>query len=425
MKRLLALALALELAMGSAAAFAQSSVQGVVPGSDVESLLAVARANNSELAGMRHEALAAQQRIEQADALPDPRFKLELQDVTKMGAQNPTLWPGDVGSTRYTFTQELPWFGTRALKREQAEAVAQGAQTQVQAVWADVASRIKLGYAQLYFLQRNHQLNLEVLGLMQRLEQIARARYAGGLAPQQDVIRAQTEQTAMRGELIALETDLHHGRARMNALLARPIHAELAEPQSLRPLPAAGTLDFDALEQRARQHNPQLASEEARLKAADKGQELALKGRYPTLTLGIAPTQFQNDFKAWDLMLEMNIPLQQGTRRAQEREALAMRDAARARRDAAATLLLADLSENVDALESAQDTEALVSNSLLPQAELSLQSALAGYEAGKVDFASVLDAQRQIRQAKLSRIKAQAEGQARLAQIERLLGEEQ
>jgi outer membrane protein TolC len=425
MKRLLALALALELAMGSAAAFAQSSVQGVVPGSDVESLLAVARANNSELAGMRHEALAAQQRIEQADALPDPRFKLELQDVTKMGAQNPTLWPGDVGSTRYTFTQELPWFGTRALKREQAEAVAQGAQTQVQAVWADVASRIKLGYAQLYFLQRNHQLNLEVLGLMQRLEQIARARYAGGLAPQQDVIRAQTEQTAMRGELIALETDLHHGRARMNALLARPIHAELAEPQSLRPLPEAGTLDFDTLEERARQHNPQLASEEARLKAADKGQELALKGRYPTLTLGIAPTQFQNDFKAWDLMLEMNIPLQQGTRRAQEREALAMRDAARARRDAAATLLLADLSENVDALESAQETEALVSNSLLPQAELSLQSALAGYEAGKVDFASVLDAQRQIRQAKLSRIKAQAEGQARLAQIERLLGEEQ
>jgi outer membrane protein TolC len=102
-----------------------------------------------------------------------------------------------------------------------------------------------------------------------------------------------------------------------------------------------------------------------------------------------------------------------------------MRDAARARRDAVATLLLADLSENVDALESAQETEALVSNSLLPQAELSLQSALAGYEAGKVDFASVLDAQRQIRQAKLSRIKAQAEGQARLAQIERLLGEEQ
>ncbi len=414
--------LALLLAIGSAASLAQAAP--AVPGADVESLLAIAKANNPELAGMRHEALAAQERVGPADALPDPRFKLELQDVTKMGAQNPTLWPGDVGSTRYTFTQELPWFGTRALKREQAEAAAVGAQTQVQGVWFEVAARIKLGYAQLYFLQRNQSLSQEVLGLLQRLEQIARSRYAGGLAPQQDVIRAQTEQTAMRAELIAMQTELHHGRARMNALLARPIHAELAQPQILRALPAAGSLDFAALEQRARQHNPQLAAEEAKLQAADKGQELVFKGRYPTVTLGIAPTQFQNDFKTWDLMLEMNIPLWQGTRRAQEREALAMRDAARARRDVAATLLQADLSENLDALESAQETEALVSNSLLPQAELSLQSALAGYEAGKVDFATVVDAQRQIRQAKQSRIKAQAEGQACLAQIERRLGEE-
>jgi outer membrane protein TolC len=424
MKRLLRLVLLLEIGLGSLSATAQEALQSALPGADVQSLLALARANNAEVAGMRLEARAAQERTLQADALPDPRFKLELLDVTKMGAQAPTLWPSDVGSTRYTVTQELPWFGTRGLKREQAQASAVGAEAQAQTVWLDVAARIKLGYAQLYYLQRSTQLSQEVLGLMQRLEQMARNRYAGGLAPQQDVIRAQTEQTAMRSELIALKTELHHGRSRMNALLARPVHAALAEPQDLRPLPAAGTLDFAALEQRARQHNPQLAAEEAKLKAADTGEALARKGRYPTLALGLAPTQTQNDFKTWDLMLEMNIPLWQGTRRAQEREALAMRDAALARRDAAATQLQADLSENLDALESAQETEALVSNNLLPQAELSLQSALAGYEAGKGDFASVLDAQRQIRQAKLSRIKAQAEGQARLAQIERLLGEE-
>jgi outer membrane protein TolC len=99
-----------------------------------------------------------------------------------------------------------------------------------------------------------------------------------------------------------------------------------------------------------------------------------------------------------------------------------MRDAAEARRNATANQLAADLSENVLALQSAQQTEVLVSSNLLPQAEFSLQSALAGYEAGKVDFATVMDAQRQIRLAQQSRIKAQAEGQARLAQIERLLG---
>ena len=410
--------------MTNLAALAQEAPGDAVPGADVASLLALAQAHNAELAGMRFDALAAQQRMEQADALPDPRLRVELQDVTKMGAQAPTLSPGDVGSTRYTLTQELPWFGTRALKRAQAEALAQGADAQVQTVWLDLVARIKLGYAQRYFLQRNAQLSQEVQGLMQRLEQLARSRYAGGLAPQQVAIRAQTEQTALQAEWIALQTDLQSNQSRMNALLARPMAAPLAMPHSLRALPGADTLDFAALEQRALAHNPQLVAEDAKWKAADRGEALTRQGRYPTLMLGIAPTQFQNDVKTWDLMLEMNIPLWQGSRRAQEREALAMRDGAEARREATANQLRADLSEQLLALHSAQQTEALVSNNLLPQAELSLQSALAGYEAGKVDFATVMDAQRQIRQAKISRIKAQAEGQARLAQIERLIGDD-
>lgn len=413
---------ALQCALAAGPARAQDGAD--VPGADLESLLALARAHNPELAGMRFEALAAQQRVEQADALPDPRFKLELQDVTKMGAQSPALWPADAGSTRYTFTQELPWFGTRALRREQAQAALQGADAQAQSAWLEVAARIKLAYVQRYFLQRRVQLSQEVLGLVQRLEQLARTRYASGLAPQQDAIRAQTEQSALQGELIELQVELRSSQSRLNALLARPLLAPLAEPLRLRAVPAAEQLNFALLEPRARAHNPQLAAEDSKLRAADKGQQLTRQGRYPSITLGLAPTQFQNDFKAWDLMLEMNIPLWQGNRRAQEREALALVDAAQARRNASINQVLAELSDNLLALQGAQQTEALLSGSLQPLAELSLQSALAGYEAGKVDFATVLEAQRQIRQAQLSRIKAQAEGQARLAQIERLLGED-
>jgi len=49
---------------------------------------------------------------------------------------------------------------------------------------------------------------------------------------------------------------------------------------------------------------------------------------------------------------------------------------------------------------------------------------LAGYETGKVDFATLLDAQKQIRQARQNQIKAQAEAQMRLAEIEKLLGDD-
>ncbi len=414
-------ALALLLALGTALPVWS---QEIAIGSNVEGLLAIARGKNPEYTGMRYEAEAAAERVEPAGALSDPKLRTELMDVTRGGAQNPTLSPSRAGSARYTLMQDVPWFGKRDLKREIAELEAEGARGRALGTWADVSARIKTTYAQQYYLARNERLTREILDLMTRLEKIAQARYAGGLAAQQDVIRAQVEQTSMRNELIALETERHHMHTRMNALLARPANAPLSEPERLRPIPAPAKLGYAAMEDRARARNPLLLADEARLKSAEKNRELTYKNRYPDFTFGIVPNQFQNSVKQWDLMIEMNIPLQQGSRRAQERESEAMLSSARTRREATANQVLADLSENLAGLDAARRTEALATDSLLPQSELTFKSALAGYENGKVDFATLLDAQRQIRQAKQNQIRAQAEGQARLAEIERILGED-
>jgi outer membrane protein TolC len=101
-----------------------------------------------------------------------------------------------------------------------------------------------------------------------------------------------------------------------------------------------------------------------------------------------------------------------------------MLDAARSRKEAAANQLQSDLGENLALIDAARRTEGLIEASLLPQAELAFQAALAGYETGKVDFATVLDSQRQIRRTKLDLIKTRAEQQMRLADIERLIGED-
>ena len=394
------------------------------PGGDVASLLAFARENNPDFAGMRHEAAAAAERIAPAGALPDPRLRTELMDITRSGAQDASLLPGRVGSTRYTLMQELPWFGKRSLKREIAELEAESARGRAYGTWNEVAAKIKTTYAQLYYVAENEKLSREILALMLRLEQIAQVRYAGGLAAQQDVIRAQLEQTAMRNELIGIETEHHHLMVRMNAPLGGPADAPLAMPASLRPLPDPARLDYAALEERARTRNPLLSAEERRIQAAEKGRELAYKNRYPDFTAGVAPNQMRNEVRQWDLMLEINIPLQQASRRAQEREAEAMVSASRARRDAAANQLLAELLTNLSELEAARRSEKLAAGSLLPQAELGFKAALAGYETGKVDFAALLDAQRQIRLARLNQIKSRAEAQVRLAEIERILGED-
>jgi len=401
-----------------------AQAQEALLGARVDSLLEYARTHNPEYATMRLEAEAAGERVTPIGALPDPKLRVELRDITKFGEQNPTLSPSRVGSTRYLLMQDIPWFGKRDLKRQAAELDAEGAKGQAMGSWAELSARIKSAYAQLYYVSRNERYTREILDLMARLENIAQVRYAGGLSAQQDVIRAQVEQTGMRAELIALENEHHHLQVRMNALLARPAGAPLAEPAQLRPVPSAAQLDYSALEERVRARNPRLFTEGARLKSAEKSRELAYKNRYPDFTFGVSPIQYENAIEEWELMVELNLPLQQDARRAQERESEAMLSAARARAEATANQVIAELSENLAGIEAARRTEMLTVSSLLPQAELTFRAALAGYENGKIDFATLLDAQRQIRQAKLSRIKAQVEAQLRLAEIERLLGEE-
>jgi cobalt-zinc-cadmium efflux system outer membrane protein len=175
-------------------------------GRTVESLLEFAKDRNPEYAAMQAEADAAAERVTPAGALPDPKFRMELRDITKSGDQNPTLSPSRVGSTRYLLSQDIPWFGKRDLKREVAELEGESARGRALGTWSDIAARIKTTYAQWYYVHRNERLTREILDLMRRLEKIAQVRYSGGLAALQDVIRAQVEQTRLRSELVTLKT---------------------------------------------------------------------------------------------------------------------------------------------------------------------------------------------------------------------------
>lgn len=393
-------------------------------GATLSGLLDYAHKGNPEYAAMRAEVDATTQRIESAGALPDPRFRAELRDVTRQGEQSPMLLPGQVGSTRYLLMQEFPWSGKRDLKRNIAEQDVEAARGRSQGTWIEISSRIKATYARLYLLYRSEKITREIIDLMARLEGVAQARYAGGLAAQQDVIRAQLEQSALHNELIAVEVERRQLKARLNGLLARPAGAPLAMPVALRPMPSPAQLNLSGLEERALARNPQLSTEESRIRAAQLSRDLVLKNRYPDITLGVSPIQYQGTVKEWELMIEMNIPLQQSSRRAQERESEAMLQAAQARKASATWQLLSDLSEKVDAIDAARRTENLVVTQLLPQSEFTYQAALVGYENGKVDFATLLDAQRQIRKARQSQLDSQVEAQLRLAEIERIIGED-
>ena len=402
------------------------AVEDRLLGSSLAGLLEYAREHNPELAASRFEAEATLQRIEPAGALPDPVLRAELMDITNQGTnKDASLWPSQAGSTRYTLMQSVPWYGKRDLKREAAEAGAEQARGQSAATWAELVAQIKSAYAQYYYVAGSQKIAGDLFDLVTQMEKVAQVRYANGLAAQQDAVRAQVEQTAIKTGLVALDNSKRQIEARLNALLSRPATLPLAAPQRLRSIPATATLANHAvLEDRLREHNPELFMEEAGIRARERNRDLAYRNRYPDMVLGISPTQSGNAVREWGVMVELNIPLQQEARRSQERESEAMLAAARARKEATANRILFALAENLSGVEAAQRTELLSSTGLLPQAKVTFDSALIGYQTGKVDFATLLDAARQTLNARLEVLKAQTDAQARLAEIERLLGED-
>jgi outer membrane protein TolC len=123
-------------------------------------------------------------------------------------------------------------------------------------------------------------------------------------------------------------------------------------------------------------------------------------------------------------MVSFAIPLQWGLRRAQEGEAVARLAASRARRQATGLDLQSQIEAAYWALVSAQRGERILSDVNIPQTRVVLQSALAGYQFGRVDLPTVLLAEQGVLRVALDRINLQIEQQVRLADLERVIGED-
>ncbi len=403
---------------------AQESSSSNLLGANVQELLFWADTHNPELLAMRYETDAASERIAPAGALPDPLLRFQFEDFAGKDAPegfNP--FPGKGSGTKYTLMQNFPLWGKLDLRKEVATAQFEQYKGRRLIAISDTHVRIKNAYAQYFQTVSLKSLSEDIFNLFRDLESVTKIRYASGLVPQQDVIRAQVEKTTLQSEIIALEAEQQQAQARLNAILGRSQNAPLSQIPELRRLPVQ-KIDGGDLKDKLVKNNPLLASQLAQISAADANKRLIEKNRYPDVTLGIAPTQRGNTISTWEAMVEVNIPIRLDTRRSQENEASAMLDAAKERRNGMENQLLGELQENLVALKAADKQLQLISNTLLPQAELTFRSALAGYENSKVDFTTLIDAQRAIRLARQGQIKMRVEQEIRFTEIERLIGED-
>jgi outer membrane protein, heavy metal efflux system len=406
-------------AAGAVAQTAGAAVDGEL-GSTLKGVLAFVETRNPELRAMSLEADAAQQRRRGAGALPDPIIQMELRDIP---ISEPTLSPANAGNTRYSLRQLFPLGDKRELRRGIADAEVTVAVAKRGTVVAETRMRAKVAYSQYWYAAQAQRVTESLRTLMADLEQIARARYGSGLTPQQDAIKAQTELTSLRTDLVMLTSERRQAAARLNGVLARPADAPLAEPRELRPLPQRA-LDFAALTRSAGERSPTLAVNTAQITAAERSAQLMRASRIPDLGVGLAVIQQGTRLTDYEVMLEVNIPWQTDVIRANVNEAQAMSDAAAARREATAAQLQSELGQNWAALDALREQGDIVRSTLLPQVQLTFESALASYQTGRVDFSTLLDAQRQVRRTRLDLLKIELDQQMRLAEIERIVGED-
>lgn len=376
-------------------------------------------AHHPELAAARQEEGVAEARVQPAGALPDPSLSVEWRDIRY---DSPTLDPTQVGSMRYQFRQAVPLWGKRELRTQVARSGVGAAAAQRQQTRLALRRELKAAHAEWVAAQETLRQLEALQQTLIEAERLARARYASGQAAQGEVLRAQTELASLQNERVTAAAGVRRFQARLNALLLRAADAPLASAQGFVSLPER--LDWAALTARMLQHNPQLALASVQGEASARTAELTRRNRWPDLTVGVAPMQSGSRFDTWELMLEINLPLQQESRRHQEREAEAAHAAALSRRAATEARLQGELSELRAGYETALHHGHVLENSVLPQIELGFQAAQAAYASGNGDFAALIEAQRSWNRTRMDAINAAREARLALAEIELRTGGE-
>ena len=103
-------------------------------------------------------------------------------------------------------------------------------------------------------------------------------------------------------------------------------------------------------------------------------------------------------------------------------EAIAERQMAKANLDAMRNMALSEVREMFAKVEAADKSLSFYQDGLLLQAQQSYGAAIAAYQTGQVNFMTLLDAQRTIRDSRLGYYKAMVDYEQSLADLDRAVG---
>lgn len=382
----------LAITAATVAAAAAAAAQNATPALRLPEVYAEAEARNARVRAADAAAAATGERESLAATLPDP----ELQ-IGAMNVGLPDLRADMPGSMvpSIQLMQMVPTAGKRGLSARIARQDARMAEQAAAELRWETRAAAAMAFFEIYEADRQRAVMEETLALLRTFEEVARSMYAAGSGRQSDVLRAGVEVTRMEAEVRRMAAMRRVATARLNAILNRPAaspfgRAEVPHlPASLPPL--------DTLLGWADATRPMLARGRVAVEQAGTRRRLAAREIWPDVTVGLQYGQRggeEGTERMGSVMLGASLPVFAGRRQhAMRREAEAMEGMAVAELDGMRARVAGRIGEILARLDNTRELATAYRTEVLPQAEANVESALASYRAGAVDFMTLVEAQ--------------------------------
>ncbi len=358
-------------------------------GSEVtlQQLVGIALAQNPAIKSAAERFQAQRARAPQARSLPDPMVSGGwMGNITPFSVQK-----GDPSSYRgLTVSQALPFPGKLGLRGKIADREAEAGRWEYEQTERQVVAEVKAAYYAYFYDTKAIQITEKNKDLLEKLENIAEARYRVGKGIQQDVLRAQVEVSRIDQKLIVLRQEEHTARARLNTLLNQDPESPLPAPSAVQP--ANFQLSLDELYAMAHQNDPGLERDKRMIESGQFAVNLAQKAYAPDFDVAYTYEQRPEMQDMHGVMVGVNIPI---FFRSKQREGVIEAshglNAARRELDDRLTTVNFEIKQQYLAATASRDLMNLYSKAIVPQSSLALESSMSSYEVGKVDFLSMLD----------------------------------
>lgn len=394
----------------------------------LEGAVAQALRENPNLAQMQARYRALQEIPAQHGTLPDP-----VLSVNAMNLPTDTFNAGQEPMTQMQIgiSQAFPFPGKLALREQISEFAADAAGHGVEETRIRLIRDVKRSWWQLYYLDRALDVVASNQALLRNFVQVVRTKYEVADGRQQDVLLAQLELSKLIDQQIDLEALRRSQAIQLNLLMAVPADSDLRLPVNIdESLPTLASAEL--LQQRAETRRPLLQQLDSQVESARSQLELANKDYYPDFKLGLAYGERRGDGPGGatrpdllSLMFSVNLPVHTSRRQSSAvKQRTHELSTHRYQLEDELARVRAEVLQAVTEYERAGQQLALFKGGIIPQAQQTVASMLAGYQVDEVDFLNLVRSQITLFNYQLRYWRVMTQANQALAQLVAAVGEE-